>query len=406
MPVLPDAQAVQDLFKQHFGFRPAHVTRAAGALEVLGSYAAGNEGLALMAAVDRYAYVAASPRTDGKIELIDADRAPEIFWISEPKANASSPWANVFKAVLRELRQRKVHFSGFNAAVHSDIPTGIRLGDDAAAAVAAALMVRTLFPFGLGDSGSTVPPRRDDRGHLPPLPAPERHHFARVAASALAGAGRGADHWPLCLTSLLGKKWNLLSLDCRFKSVTPTPFLGTALIVCDSGVCAAEAAVGMAEIQEHCLAAARGLRAKSLRSLEPRTLRSAREQLEPRDFACADYVVGEVQRVAAAERALQHEDHRQLGNYVSLSHEGLRDGVAASSPELDLLVALARSHDGCLGARAFGGGFGGATVSVVAYHSAETFMTHMAQSYEAKTGKKLKPFVCQIVEGAGGAENR
>lgn len=401
MPVLPDAQAVQDLFKQHFGFRAAHVTRAPAALEVLGSYAVDNEGLALMAAVDRYAYVAASPRTDGKIELIDADRAPELFWISEPKSNATSPWANVFKGVLRELRQRKVHFSGFNAAIHTEIPGGLRLGEDAAAAVAAALMMRTLFPFSLSDSGSTVPPRRDERGHLPPVPAPERMHFARTCAAALLSSGRGAGGLPWCLTSLLGRKWNLLNLDCRFNSVNHTPFLGTALIVCDSGARCAEANVAMAEIREHCLSAARVLRAKALRSVEPRTLRAAQSQLDPRDFACADFIVGEVQRVAAAERALQDEDHRQFGTYVSLSHESLRDGLAASSRELDLLVTLARAHEGCLGARAFGGGYGGATVSIVNYHAAEPFMAHMTKGFEAATGHKLKPLVCQIVDGAG-----
>jgi galactokinase len=401
MPVLPDAQAVQDLFKHHFGFRSTHVTRAPAALEVLGSYAADNEGLALMAAVDRYAYVASSPRTDGKIELIDADRAPEVFWISEPKSNPASPWANALKAVLRELRRRKVHFSGFNAAIHSEIPAGLRLGEEAAAAVAAALMVRTLFPFSLSDSGSTVPPKRDELGHLPPVPAAERLHFARVCAAALTATGRGTGGFPLCLTSLLGKKWNLLGLDCRFNSVNQTPFLGTALIVCDSGNRSAEAGVAMAEMRDHCLSAARVLRAKALRSVEPRALRAAQDKLEPRDFACADFVVGEVQRVAAAERALQDEDHRQFGNFVSLSHENLRDGLSASSPELDLLVSLARAHPGCLGARSFGGGYGGATVSIVAYHAAEPFIAHMAKAYEARTGRKLVPMVCQIVDGAG-----
>ena len=43
----PDSQAVQDLFKSHFGFRPAHITRAPAKVELLGSHAEDNEGLAL-----------------------------------------------------------------------------------------------------------------------------------------------------------------------------------------------------------------------------------------------------------------------------------------------------------------------------------------------------------------------
>lgn len=396
------AATVQELFKQHFGFRPAHISSAPAVLEILGSFAVGNDGLALLAAVDRHAFVAASPRTDGKIEIVDADRAPEVFWISEPKANPSSPWANVFKAVLRELRHRKVHFSGFNAAIHTEIPGGIGLNEDAAMAVAAALMIRTLFPFGLGDSGATVPPRRDERGHLPPLPNAERLHFARVCAGALTSAGRGAGQFPVCLTALAGRKWNLVGFDCRFNSVTHTPFLGTALIVCDSDVRAADGNAVTAELLDHCLSAARKLRAKSLRSIEPRPLRAAQSQLDAREFQCAEFVVGEIQRVAAAERALQDEDHRQFGNYVSLSHDSLRDSLQATGEELEILVTLAKSHEGCFGARALAGGFGGATVNIVAYHTVEPFMAHMARSFEAKTGRKLNAFVCQIVDGAGG----
>lgn len=400
MPRIAD-HAVQDIFKQHFGYRPAYVSRAPGSLEILGSYTAENDGLVLTAAADRHAFVAASPRTDGKIELIDADRAPVVFWITEPKPDPAARWADLFKAVLRELRQRKVHFSGFNAAIQSEIPAGIGLGEDAAAAVAAALIIRLLFPFGLGDSGSTVPPRRDERGHLPPLAAPERVHFARLCASALAACGRGGDGFVRTQTSLLGKQWNLLSLDCRFRSVVHTPFLGTAVIVCDSGVRAPDARLAEAEIRERCLAAAHKLRAASLRSVEPRSLRAAQAQLEEREFACAAHVTGEIQRVAAAERALAADDHRQLGNYLSLSHESLRDTLRASCPELEVLVELAHNHEGCLGARAMGSGFGGATANLVAYHAAEPFMAHMEKQFEARTGRKLKPLVCQIVDGAG-----
>ena len=396
----PANSAATDVFKAHFGFRPAHVTRAPATVELLGSHSNYNEGLVLTLAADRYAFVAASPRTDGKIELVHADRAPELFWITEPKASSAAPWADPFKAVLRELRQRKVHFSGFNAVIHNEIPAGPGLGGDASAAVAVALMVRKLFPFSLGDSGATVPPRRDERGHLPPLPAPERLHFARVIRAALAASGKGDDGFVDAITSLAGKKWNVLSLDCRFNSLEQLPLIGTAVILCDSGVRAADASVACGEIREHCASAARKLKAKSLRSVEPGALRAPGLDLSAHELQCAAHVTGEIHRTAAAERALRDEDHLQLGNYLSLSHASLRDTLHASCPELDLLVELACAQPGCFGARAMGRGFGGATVNLVAYHNAEKFMAQMSAGYEAKTGRKLKPFVCQGVEGA------
>ena len=99
-------------------------------------------------------------------------------------------------------------------------------------------------------------------------------------------------------------------------------------------------------------------------------------------------------------RALRENDFEQFGQYMFQSHESSRDFLKNSAPELDLLVELARAHLACLGARLTGGGFGGATINLVAHHQAEDFMAHMARSYEARTGRKLKPVVCQIVDGA------
>jgi galactokinase len=82
------------------------------------------------------------------------------------------------------------------------------------------------------------------------------------------------------------------------------------------------------------------------------------------------------------------------------SHESSRDFLKNSCPELDLLVELARAHPGCHGARLTGGGFGGDTINLVAYHEAENFMATIAQQYEQRTGRKLVPVVCQIVDGA------
>src|SRR5439155_4733612 len=140
---------------------------------------------------------------------------------------------------------------------------------------------------------------------------------------------------------------------------------------------------------EHCELAARALRAKSLRSVELPYLKANRGNLNPRQYDCAYHVVGEIQRVVFAERALRDEDHRQFGQYMFQSHESSRDLLKNSCPELDSLVELARAHPGCLGARLTGGGFGGATINLVAHHQAESFMEHMRQKYQARNGHRL-----------------
>ncbi|MFN3409648.1 MAG: galactokinase family protein [Limisphaerales bacterium] len=398
MPAPPD-QAILDLFKRHFGYRPPVVTRAPAVVTLLGDLAETCDGLALTVALERHVWLAAAPRTDGRIEIIHADRAPEIFWISDPRPSAAAPWADLFKAVLRELRTRKVHFNGFSAALHNDIPVGAGLGENAALAVATALTVRKLFPFRLGDSGATVPPKRNERGELPPLPAPERLHFARVCRNALGAARVSDEGWIGALTALAGRAWHALHLDCRFPTVDTAPFVGTALVLCDSGERPAEAPLARAETLDHCLAAARALGVKSLRSVEPRQVRAAGERLTTAERAAALHATGEIQRTAAAERALRDEDHRQLGQYLWLHDASRREHFGLATPEAELLLELARADRACLGAR-LSGGAGGATLHLVPYHEAEPFMARMAGQFAARTGRALTTWVAPIGAGA------
>ncbi len=397
-----DIPAARSVFRRHFGFTPAHVVRAPGRLEVLGSHADYNEGLALSAAVNRYLFVAFSPRTDGRIELVSsAFPDPHRFWISKLVHSPAAPWADYVKGMLAQLRKRGVHFSGFSAAIHSTIPPGLGLGSSSALCVATALAIRQLFPYSLTELGAGVPPPRDRRGRLPPLPAREKMFLARLCQAAeIEFAGVNCD-LPGPLSSLFGKAYHLMNIDCRFQTLDYLPLIGEVLVVCDSGIRRDLRAGEDESVQEQSELAARALRARSLRSVDPAFLKANRANLNHREYECAYHVVGEIQRMVFAERALREDDHRQLGQYLFQSHDSSRDVFKNSCPELDLLVKLARAHQGCLGARLTGVGFGGATVNLVAHHRAEDFIQTLSGQYEDRTGRKTKPMVCQIVDGAG-----
>jgi galactokinase len=395
------AAEVQTLFKKHFGYTPPHVVKAPGRLEVLGNHTDYNDGLVMSVAVGKYIFIAAGPRTDGRIELVSS-AFPEVekFWMSEIKPNPTARWADYVKGVLAQLRKRGVHFSGFNAAIHGTIPIGAGMSSSAALEVATTLTVRRLHPFSLTETGSTVPPKRNEKGELPPLPLIERMHYAklcRAAENEFVGVPCGILDQ---VSSLFGKAWNVMNIDCRFLTVETAPIIGEAIIVCNSGVEHALVCGEYAELRQNCESAAQKLHAKSLRSVEMKYLQAGKSFLTPREYECAHHVVSEIARVVAAERALRDDDHRQFGQFIFQSHESSRDFLKNSTAELDTLVELARKHPGCLGARLTGGGFGGATINLVAYHQAENFMEHMAREYEARTGHKIKPTVCQVVDGA------
>src|SRR5437764_176948 len=94
-------------FKEKFNYTPTLLVKAPGRLELLGNHTDYNEGLVLSIAVDKYILIAASPRVDGKIEMVSsAFPQREKFSISEFKKNPATPWADYVKGVLTQLRKQ------------------------------------------------------------------------------------------------------------------------------------------------------------------------------------------------------------------------------------------------------------------------------------------------------------
>ena len=82
------------------------------------------------------------------------------------------------------------------------------------------------------------------------------------------------------------------------------------------------------------------------------------------------------------------------------SHESSRRNFENSTPELDALVALAREISGVLGSRLTGGGFGGATISLVEQRHAETVASELDRRYTALTGNRGQALLCVSADGA------
>lgn len=393
---------VQQLFKKHYGHAPPIVVQAPGRLELLGNHTDYNQGLVMALAVDRFIAMAVTPRTDGRIELVSsAFPGKEIFSVHELTRNPAAPWSDYVKGVLTELRRRKVHFSGFSAAIHGTIPLGAGMSSSAALEVATALAVRQLHPYTLTLTGATTPPKRDDRGALPVLSALEKIEIAKAcqaAESGFVGVNCGLLDQ---ISSLFGKAFHAIEIDCQSLAVEHVPMIGEiAIVVCNSGVKHALVAGEYNELREHCEAAARALGAKSLRSVDLPYLTTNRKKLGEREYQCAYHIVGEIQRVIFGARALRDGDFEQFGQYMFQSHESSRDFFHNSCEELDLLVELARVHPACLGARLTGGGFGGATINLVRRDQVEAFSHAMASGYRDKAGRELTPMVCKVVDGA------
>ena len=85
---------------------------------------------------------------------------------------------------------------------------------------------------------------------------------------------------------------------------------------------------------------------------------------------------------------------------MDASHRSLRDDFEVSREELDVIVALARSHAGCHGARMTGAGFGGCAVALVEADAARALAADVAHRYTAAFGHTPSVYVSVAADGA------
>jgi len=154
------------------------------------------------------------------------------------------------------------------------------------------------------------------------------------------------------------------------------------------------------ERRAQCEAAARFFGVPALRDVTVAEFERRAPELDAITRNRARHVVTENARVLAAAAALGKGDVREVGHLMDQSHASLRDDFEVSRKELDTMVSLARSHDGCHGARMTGAGFGGCAVALVDAAAATDFAETTARRYEAATGKHPAVYVCSASEGA------
>jgi Galactokinase len=82
------------------------------------------------------------------------------------------------------------------------------------------------------------------------------------------------------------------------------------------------------------------------------------------------------------------------------SHESSRTNFENSTPELDVLVDIARTLPGVCGARLTGGGFGGAIVALCEQARATAVGQELAREYANRTKVQPQIVKCRIANGA------
>jgi galactokinase len=377
-------------YKGTFGQAPAHIARAPGRVNLLGEHVDYNDGFVLPAAIDRATYVAFSPADAAHSTLVAADFNQRASFSTEtiptktqPDASALAEWAHYPAGVMWALMEEGVSTPALNAAFSSNVPRGSGLSSSASVELAFTTAWQTL-------GGWT-------------LPAMKRALLGQKAENKYVGVNCGImDQF----ASACGVENKLLLLDCRSLEWKPIPLPeDVSIVIADTTVRRKLTSGEYNKRRAACEEAVRLLKEdlpqiKSLRDVSVDEFNRYAAKLPEEVEKRARHVVEEIGRSNQAEALLEAKNIHEFGRLMNECHVSLRDLYEVSCPELNVMVNVAQSQEGCYGARLTGAGFGGCTVNLVAREFADGFAQRLSKGYETETGLHPEIYITGASNGA------
>jgi len=378
------------LYQKKFGHAPSNIARAPGRVNLLGEHVDYNDGFVLPAAIDRATYIAFSPTETAHSTVVAADFDQQVSFSpatvpskTQPDGSPIPEWGLYPAGTMWALMGEGLSTPAMNAVFSSNVPRGSGLSSSASVEMAFAIAWQRLGGW-----------------NLPPM---KRALLGQKAENKYVGVNCGImDQF----SSACGVENRLLLLDCRSLEWITLPLPNDiSIIVADTTVRRKLTSGEYNKRRSACEEAVNLLKEdlpdiKSLRDVRPEDFNRLAHKLPEEVEKRARHVVEEIQRSDQSQALLEAGDIQSFGRLMNECHTSLRDYYEVSCPELNVMVNVAQSLDGCYGARLTGAGFGGCTVNLVAIEKVDGFVDALAKGYERETGLHPEIYVTRASNGA------
>jgi galactokinase len=354
---------VTGAFRSRYGADPAFVVRAPGRVNLIGEHTDYNDGFVFPMAIDRAAWIALRPRSDGRVVAtsLDFDETRE-FDLGMLGKKETDGWVEYLKGTAWALQGAGNALTGFDGVIAGDVPLGAGLSSSASIEMATARAFAAV-------SG------------LRWEPAPMAL-LGQKAENKWVGVNCGIMDQ---LISAAGVEDKALLIDCRSLETQAVPLpRGTVVVVLDTSTRRGLVDSAYNERRAQCEAAAKLFGVKALRDVTSAQLAARAAELDPVTLRRARHVVTEDERTLAAAEAMRGSDAARLGTLMNESHESLRYDFEVCNDGLNVMVDEARHAPGCFEARMTGAGFGGCAVWWPP--SGAAFVRQVEAGYQKATG--------------------
>jgi galactokinase len=383
MNELEDLKAeIRKTFQTRFSGKPLIVS-SPGRINLIGEHTDYNNGFVLPAAIDKRMFFATclNDLNVHRFYAFDLDDYMEI-----PLDNITiqrKRWVNYLLGVIAQFQKRNLSVPGIDCVVGGNIPIGAGLSSSAAMECGFGYSVNQHLNFEI------------EKTELVKMGQMAEHEFAGVKCGIM-------DQF----ASMFGKEKHALRLDCKTLEYNyfPLDMSKYVFVLCNSMVkhslASSEYNVRRAECNEGVeLMKNYYLHVESLRDVTLEQLNEHKDIMSDKVYTRCSYVLEENKRVFDLCEAMEKNDFRKFGSLLYASHDGLKLKYEVSCTELDLLVDIAHTAKGVLGARMMGGGFGGCTLNLVEKRMMNEFIDEIKHRYYIATNITPETYVVNVQGG-------
>ena len=379
-------EKIKDKFKEIFGRQAAAVFFAPGRANLIGEHTDYNGGHVFPCALSFGTYLAASKRSDGKVNFYSLNFEKEgILCADINNLTKENKWADYPKGVLEMFKRAgNIINTGFDALYFGNVPNGAGLSSSAALEVVTSVMINDFYGLGYN--------------------LIELAKLSQQAENKFVGMNCGImDQF----ASAMGKQDNAILLDCNTLnySYCPIKLQGVSILIANTNnnhkLTGSQYNTRRSQCEEALKRIQKELKVNCLCEVKPSQLEKVQAFInDDLLFKRARHAITEDARTLQAVDLLKKGDLEGFGKLMNASHKSLKEDYEVTGKALDSMADALQKCEGVLGARMMGGGFGGCCIALV--------KNEFLKEVQEKTNKEyfdimnIKPdfYIAQIGAGA------